>query len=87
MPQRLSQPSAPKLYVSLSRLMSQAGKPDVLGGGRFVLAYNHAALSTEVGSWEQDEIWDSLRLLISDHRGVKIEQVVRDASFVDDFGV
>lgn len=59
-----------------------------LGGlSTVVLAYNQAAISTETGSWDKGEIWEALRVIIADQVGVPIEHVVREASFVDDFGV
>ena len=48
-----------------------------------VLAHNHAALATAIRSWNADEMWDSLRVIVAEELGLEVEDVVRTTRFED----
>jgi hypothetical protein len=51
-----------------------------------ILARNYALLAEEAGAWNPHEAWNCLRLLIAFQVGLKIEDVTRNAEFVNDLG-
>jgi len=50
---------------------------------QFVLAHNHAALATELQSWNAADMWETLRVIIAEQLGIKAEDVARNARFRD----
>jgi len=51
---------------------------------RDVLAVNHASLLTEVGGWNNKDVWETLCRVIVKQTSVAREDITPEASFVDD---
>ena len=52
-----------------------------------VLASNFAKLSGEIADFDCNEVWESVRILVSDQLGVGIEKITKEARFVTDLGM
>lgn len=54
---------------------------------RDVLAVNHARLISDVGGWNEKDVWESLCRLIVIQTGVEPEKIKPDARIVNDLGI
>jgi len=57
------------------------------GLSHVVMAYNYAALSQQVDSWNPTDMWNALSLIVAEHASVKAESIRRETSFVRDLGL
>lgn len=73
---------SPSLAVEFPKKAGTAG--DLT---RDVLAANYARLSEEVGSWNRQEVWESLCRLIVEQVGVAREEIKPEALIVRDLGI
>ena len=78
------------LGFRLSRPLANAFPSGIETAGdlaREVLSRNHAQLAAEVGSYNTEEVWDSVCRLIVNQTGVEREKVRPEARIVKDLGV
>jgi hypothetical protein len=54
---------------------------------RDVLATNHAQFVSEVGGWNDREVWETLCRIIVNQTGVDRHLITREAGIVDDLGI
>jgi len=54
---------------------------------RDVLALNQAQFATEVGGWNDKEVWETLCRVIVNQTGVDRQQITRDAFIVGTLGI
>jgi hypothetical protein len=54
---------------------------------RDVLAFNHARLVDEVGSWNKKDVWEALCRVIVMQTGVAREKITQEAGIVDDLSI
>ena len=52
-----------------------------------VLALNFGTVSKEVKSWNGDEVWEAMKNIIVSELGVKPEEVVSSAEFINDLRI
>jgi hypothetical protein len=60
---------------------------DVGGLTKSILRRNYGAISDACQRTSADEVWDTLRALIVEQLGVRLDDVTKEASFVKDLGV
>jgi hypothetical protein len=52
-----------------------------------VLADNYWQISKQADSVDPKEVWESVRIIVADQLGVKLEDISKESRFVADLGV
>jgi hypothetical protein len=52
-----------------------------------VIAHNHAALSSRFDTWNPEDVWSGLRVILVEQLNVKPEAVKREARLIEDLGM